>query len=164
MNANVTPPLAARGPGIRIPPPLIYLAGWGLAWLLDRRLSFEIDAAGVSWPQLVLGLVSVVTGVTLMVSGITTFARAGTPIVPHKAARALVITGPYRFTRNPIYLGFTAIYFGLALVFNQAWPVVMLPLVLAVLSLAVINREERHLHLSFGDAYDGYCQRVRRWL
>jgi protein-S-isoprenylcysteine O-methyltransferase Ste14 len=98
-----------------------------------------------------------------MYTGIATFARARTAIYPNQPARALVTTGPYRFSRNPMYLGLTAAYFGLALVLNWAWPLVLLPVVLGALSALVIDREERHLASSFGTAYTEYRRHVRRW-
>lgn len=155
---------AEHGPGVPYPPPLIFLAGWALAWVLQWRLSFEIDGAGPGVAQLALALLLASCGTALVVAGIVTFVRARTTMVPNRPARALVMGGPYRFTRNPMYLGLTAIYFGLALAFNLAWPIVLLPLVLAALTLAVIVREEGHLRAAFGDEYEIYCRSVRRWV
>jgi protein-S-isoprenylcysteine O-methyltransferase Ste14 len=72
--------------------------------------------------------------------------------------------GPYRFTRNPIYLGMTLAYAGLAVLLNLAWPLLVLPGVLVLLVLMVVRREERHLGATFGDAYRDYQRRVRRWI
>jgi protein-S-isoprenylcysteine O-methyltransferase Ste14 len=79
-------------------------------------------------------------------------------------ASHVVESGPYRFSRNPMYVGSTVGYTGLALLFNLAWPVVLLPIVLIVLTVAVILREERYMHARFGPAYETYCARVPRWL
>jgi len=155
---------ASRGPGVLVPPPLLFVAALGLAWWLDRRIEFEIDGAGVGGFQLVLGIVAIAGGLGLAYWGIGTFALAHTPILPVKPARLLVLTGPYRFTRNPMYLGLTAAYFGASLVSNMAWALVLLPLVLGLLSWLVIEREERHLLSTFGASYEQYRQRVRRWI
>ena len=155
---------ASRGPGVVVPPPLVFIAAFGLAWWLDSRLEFEIDGAGAGGVQMALGVAAIVVGLGLAYSGIATFARARTPILPVKPARLLVLTGPYRFTRNPMYLGLTTVYFGAALVLNMAWALVLLPVVLGVLTVFVIEREERYLLSAFGGGYEHYRQRVRRWI
>lgn len=153
-----------RGPAVRFPPPFVFVAGFLVAWLFDRYLGFEIDGEGPGVPQTVLGVAAIAAGAAVTFWGMATFARARTPIIPDRPARELVIRGPYRFTRNPMYVGLTALYCGLALVTNMAWPLVLLPVVLIVLTLAVIVHEERHLRDAFGAAYDDYCRRVRRWI
>jgi len=155
---------AGRGPNVRIPPPLIFVVGWLVAWLLNRARPFAIDSSGTSAWQTAVGGLALVAGLTFMFWGIVTFAALGTPIVPTRPARVLVEHGPYRFTRNPIYLGMTLAYAGLAVLLNLAWPLLVLPGVLVLLVLMVVRREERHLGATFGDAYRAYRRRVRRWL
>ena len=132
--------------------------------MLDRRVEFAIDGAGPSVIQAILGGALTILGFALMAWGILTFRRRQTPVVPVQPARVVVDEGPYRFTRNPMYLGLTVAYVGLAALTNQAWPLVMLPVVLFVVSSAIIEREEQHLRGLFGVAYDDYCSRVRRWI
>lgn len=153
-----------RGPAVPVPPPLLFVAGWIGAWLVNRRIPFAIDGAGASVAQQAIGSVLLVGGLAFMVWGMATFARSRTPVVPVRPARLVVTGGPYRFSRNPMYLGITIGYVGLAALLNQAWPLVMLPIVLVVLSGVVIEREERHLRAKFGAEYDAYAARVRRWL
>jgi len=98
-----------------------------------------------------------------MAYGIVTFVRARTSVIPDRPARQLVTWGPYRISRNPMYLSLTAAYLGIALVNNYAWPLVLLPVALAGMTI-IIKREERYLHGAFGDAYDQYCRHVRRWV
>jgi protein-S-isoprenylcysteine O-methyltransferase Ste14 len=76
----------------------------------------------------------------------------------------LVTSGPYRFSRNPMYVGLSALYLGLALLFNVAWPLALFPVVVMALFRLVIRREERYLAEAFGETYALYAQRVRRWL
>ena len=97
-----------------------------------------------------------------------TFWRARTAIIPHRPASRLVRHGPYRFTRNPMYVGLTGLYTGLALIFNVGWPLVLLPLVLVVLWGVVIQREERYLRAAFGKSTPRFsvrcgagCERLR---
>jgi protein-S-isoprenylcysteine O-methyltransferase Ste14 len=155
---------AGRGPNVRIPPPLIFVAGWIVAWLLHRARPFALDGSETSAWQTASGALALVAGLTFMFWGIVTFASLRTPIVPTRPARVLVEQGPYRFTRNPIYLGMTLAYAGLAVLLNLAWPLLVLPGVLVLLVLMVVRREERHLGATFGDAYRDYQRRVRRWI
>lgn len=153
-----------RGPDVRVPPPFVFVAGWIVAWGLSRVRTFEIDRAGPGTIQQVLGLAMLAAGLGLLAWAAATFRRANTPVVPIRPARLVVTDGPYWFTRNPMYLGLTTGYVGLALLVNQAWPLVVLPVVLVVLTIFVIKREERHLAGMFGAEYDAYRGRVRRWL
>ena len=84
--------------------------------------------------------------------------------MPHRAVSTLVDQGPYRFSRNPMYVGLAAAYTGLALVLNRLWPFAFLPLVLALIVVFVIRPEERHLEERFGDDYRAYKRRVRRFI
>jgi protein-S-isoprenylcysteine O-methyltransferase Ste14 len=77
---------------------------------------------------------------------------------------ALVTGGPYRISRNPIYLALTLVYLGLALAWGSLWPVVLLAPLLIVMRYGVIGREERYLEARFGDAYRAYRAAVRRWI
>ena len=95
---------------------------------------------------------------------LSTFVRVRTGIMPDRPARQLVTFGPYRFSRNPMFVGFSAIYVGLAVLLNMVWPLAVLPLVIAVLTLTVIRHEERYMATEFGDPYQTYCRRVRRWM
>jgi protein-S-isoprenylcysteine O-methyltransferase Ste14 len=149
---------------VRIPPPVIFLGGFVAAWFLNRLLEFTIDGAGAGWVQIGLGGLLVAAGLALVVSAGTTMTRAGTTVLPHRQATRLVTGGPFRFTRNPIYLGLTAVYLGVAALANAAWPLVLLPGVLAALTVLVIHHEERGLRAAFGPDYDEYCRHVRRWL
>lgn len=115
-------------------------------------------------PLQMAGIVLAAIGVAIVVWGAATFLRARTPIVPMHPATSMVTHGPYRFTRNPMYLGSTLAYVGLALALNTAWPLLLLPIVLVALFTFVIRREEQHLSDMFGAEYAAYKNRVRRWL
>lgn len=162
-------------PGVIAPPPLIYLgfllAGWGLAELGARPEAIE---AGFGWLAAGFGLEMAVrrgVALTLIVGGLFLdgmaaglFRRRGTAVEPWKPSTALVIEGPYRLSRNPIYLGFAITYAGLAVAMDS-WVVLILLLpCLAVVDRFVIAREERYLAVKFGAPYDAYRQKVRRWL
>jgi protein-S-isoprenylcysteine O-methyltransferase Ste14 len=155
---------AGRGPGVRFPPPILFVAGFAAAWYLDTRLEFVIDGTGPGPVQTAIGLLMLAGGLLMMAWGMKTFVYHRTPIVPISRARALVRSGPYRFSRNPMYVGLTSAYLGGALVTNMAWPLVLLPFVLVALVSFVIRKEEAYLQSEFGADYDLYCRQVRRWL
>jgi protein-S-isoprenylcysteine O-methyltransferase Ste14 len=145
-----------------IPPPLFFAVGLGIAWWLEGRWSLPMAAPSV-WLEMAGALLVVVSMVgALWAAG--RFGRAGTPLVPVKAATALVTDGPFRHSRNPMYLSLTVGYVGVSLIINTWWPLVLLPVVLLVMRLWVIAREEAYLAKRFGEKYADYCRRVRRWL
>lgn len=155
---------ASRGPDVRFPPPALFVLSWLVTWWLNTRLEFLISADGAGVLQETAGTLLAAAGLALMLWAIVTFLSNRTSVMPNRAARQLVLIGPYRWSRNPMYVGLTLADIGLALFFNQAWPLVLLPLVLLSLLTFVIAREERYLRSAFGDAYDAYCRRVRRFL
>jgi protein-S-isoprenylcysteine O-methyltransferase Ste14 len=95
---------------------------------------------------------------------VTSFRRARTSLVPVRPATALITDGPFRFTRNPLYLGLALLYLGIALWLGVLWPVVLLPALILLVQQIVILREEAYLESRFGEAYRAYRARVRRWL
>lgn len=90
--------------------------------------------------------------------------QAGTNINPLQPATSLVTTGPFRFSRNPLYLSLTLLFAGLSLILNSLWGLIALAPVLAILHFGVILREERYLEAKFGESYRQYRTQVRRWL
>jgi protein-S-isoprenylcysteine O-methyltransferase Ste14 len=111
-----------------------------------------------------LGWVLVGGGAGLFLWALRVFFLARTGIMLQKPATSLMRQGPYRWSRNPQYLAFVAIYIGAALLTNTVWPLLLLAPLLAVIIGAVIRREERYLRRTFGAAYDEYCRDVGRWL
>ena len=110
------------------------------------------------------GLPVLVLGGLLAIWGKRTLQRAGTNVDPALPATVLVVTGPFRFSRNPMYLARTLLYAGLALVMNTLWPLIALAPLLVLIQYGVIYREERYMHAKFGNAYRQYQAQVRRWL
>jgi protein-S-isoprenylcysteine O-methyltransferase Ste14 len=148
-------------PGILAPPPLIYLGGLGLGFLLEALLpSFDVPAA-IAWP---VGGALIVAGVALARAFFAALRGAGTPVDPYSTTTALVTSGPYRLSRNPGYLGMALAYAGIALLTETLWAFASLAVVLVVIDRGVIAREERYLEGKFGDEYRRYRERTRRWL
>lgn len=157
---EATPPASA---GVHFPPPFVYALGILAGWVIDRRWRWAITDHPATWRP-VLAAVLVAAWFALFISAVSRFRRAGTSIIPNKPVSAFVASGPYRFTRNPMYVSLAALYLGVALILNSWWPVVLLPVVLVVIQRTVIAREERYLRERFPVEYPAYCSRVRRWL
>jgi protein-S-isoprenylcysteine O-methyltransferase Ste14 len=154
-----------RGPDVRIPPPFFFVAGFLVGWLIDAKFLHLWPALGPTVRTVLdwLGGVLFGAGIGLSVSGFLTFRRAGTAIIPNHDASRLVRAGPYRFTRNPMYLGLSLAYVGLSIFMAVGWPLLILPIVIMVLQRLVIDREERYLTQAFGDDYRAYQREVGRW-
>lgn len=152
-----------KSPGVRFPPPLLFVGGLAVGWLLDRRVR-ALPLVGDGDVIATVGTALLAVGLSLMAWGMITFRLARTAIVPMRGASRLVERGPYRFTRNPMYTGMTLAYLGVAAILNSAWPLLALPIVLALLVRLVIRREEAYLLDAFGAEYSAYRARVRRWL
>lgn len=156
-----------KGPdhaGVFVPPPLLYVVPILAAAMLHSRRPWQI-LEGHALALTLGGFFATAIGVAIGLASVYGFQKASTTILPAgRPTTAIVQRGPYRFTRNPMYLAMAFAYVGLSLLLNNLWALVLLPLVLAVIDLAVIRREERYLAAKFGQPYRDYCARVRRWL
>jgi protein-S-isoprenylcysteine O-methyltransferase Ste14 len=148
-------------PGIRLPPPLIYLLALLLGLLLNRRLHVPFLPSGMAR---VLGWPLVGGGMVLAAWFARTMNAADTTLRTDKPVSNLVQDGPFRYSRNPGYLSLAMLYAGIAILRNALWAVLLLPLVLYVIQREVIEREERYLERTFGEEYLAYKRRVRRWV
>ena len=159
----MTSPTMRDESGIRFPPPFIYglffLAGYGL----HRVSRVTLIPGDPAWLNPVgLGLIGL--GVVVAISAALTFRRAGTHVNPTKPATTVVAHGPFRFTRNPMYLSMAVIYLGGIALLDSLWPLLLFPLTLWVIQTQIIAREEAYLERKFGSTYLDYKKRVRRWL
>jgi protein-S-isoprenylcysteine O-methyltransferase Ste14 len=149
---------------VAVKPPLLFLAALVLGYLLSRYLPIGPGLAKPNALGLTVGLIFVGLGFALAVFSVRAFRRAGTNVVPGQPATALVTTGPYRVTRNPIYIGFVLVYFGLSIVLTSVWILLLLIPVILILQRGVVLREEAYLERKFGGLYRSYASRVPRWL
>ncbi|MGH7662704.1 MAG: methyltransferase family protein [Gemmatimonadaceae bacterium] len=150
--------------GVRFPPPFLFAAGFIAGWLLHRSSPLEFIPREWQPASTVAGLLAAAAGLAFMLWAFATFLRHRTAVLPHRPASTLVRDGPYRYSRNPMYVGLTALYAGVAFVAHMLWPLILLPIVLLLLVLLVIRREERYLASAFGAEYEEYRGQVRRWL
>jgi len=142
-------------------PPIVALMFIVLAYFLGRLAPLFLTAPAT---LRYLGLAMTFIGFLLGIGAFIEFRKARTTLDPHRSARQLVTSGIYRFTRNPIYLGFLLMVIGLPLNSGLYWGIVMAPFYMMTMTRLIIEHEERYLEKKFKNQYPGYKSRVRRWL
>ena len=155
-------PSARDHANVRFFPPLAYAAP--MAAGLAVHFAFSDRFLPQGWVQLAVGLPLMAASGLLAVWGSMTMRRAGTTVGPYSSTTAIVVRGPFRFSRNPMYLSLTGLYLGIAVAVNALWVMVLLPAALVSITVGVIAREESYLERKFGTEYISYKSRVRRWL
>jgi protein-S-isoprenylcysteine O-methyltransferase Ste14 len=148
---------------VRFPPPLVFLGGI----LLGVACAYVVAPAPLPVGRtagVVAGLVLLAAGVSLAASARVLFSRTGQSPVPWKPSPELILQGPYRFTRNPMYVGLTLVQAGLGLAMNNLWIVLFALPALLTVHLIAVRPEERYLTEKFGESYTRYLSRVRRYL
>jgi protein-S-isoprenylcysteine O-methyltransferase Ste14 len=146
--------------GVIAPPPLIYLVFLGLGFALEGLLPGGDLPVAVQW----LGAAVILAGVALLISFERAFKSAGTDANPYRPSTSLATSGPYRFSRNPAYLGMAITFAGIALAADAPWALVMLVPAMLVIQYGVILREEPYLERLFGEEYLSYKRTTRRWI
>ena len=152
---------ASSGPGIRIPPPVIYVAALAIGFALNYLWPLSPLSGFLRY---VIGSVVPLVGGIIMPLVLRHFRRTGTTFDVRKPASALITEGPYRFSRNPSYVSLTLLYLGIGILLNNGWILILVAPVLLVMDLWVVRREERHLEAKFGEEFLRYKATVRRWL
>jgi protein-S-isoprenylcysteine O-methyltransferase Ste14 len=144
-----------------IHPPVIALMFIVIAYFLGRFVPLSF-----SMPTILryLGLALTFAGFLLGIGALLEFRKARTTLDPHGSAKQLVTSGIYRFTRNPIYLGFLLMVMGLPLNSGLYWGILLAPFYILMMNRLIIQNEEAYLERKFGNVYSGYTSRVRRWL
>jgi protein-S-isoprenylcysteine O-methyltransferase Ste14 len=142
-------------------PPLVYLGAIALGLVAHLAAPVRLLPPGRG---AVAGAVATAGAIALFVLSIRRFRAAGTPVPGDRPTTAIVRTGPYRFTRNPVYLSFSLLQLGLALLANSVWLLVTLVPAVALMAIVVVPREERYLAARFPVEYPAYKGAVRRWL
>lgn len=155
-----TPNKEADTPGVRVPPPLVIAGTLMVGLHLDGRLKV--------WPELMLltsgfGVLVIVSGLALIAAALGLFRGAETRAEPWRPASALVSSGVYRLSRNPMYLGMLMVYAGIATALQSVTTVLLLLPLFVGIDRLVVRREEAYLQRRFGERYDKYMLEVRRW-
>lgn len=152
-----------RGAYVRFPPPLVFLSGILLGVLCDYALVSAPVPAGRMMSAIV-GLCVLLAGVGVIVSARIHFTRTGQSPIPWKPTPALILKGPYRFTRNPMYLGMTLLEIGIGVAASNLWISLFAVPALVTVHFIAVRPEERYLSEKFGDSYRSYLAQVRRYL
>ena len=148
----------------RIPwPPLLVLLTIAAGWIAHRYvpLAWPVSFDGSSRSA---GVIAIASGLAIVAWAGIVMQRANTTILPHAAATALVSSGPFRFSRNPIYVADCLVLVGLALILGTLWIALLVPVFVGLIHWLAIRPEEHHLEAAFGQAYRDYKRRTRRWL
>ncbi len=148
-------------PDIRLKPPLVYAISLFIGLGIEQLLPLvSIPWTWRAGPAVVLiALAGLLIAPTVM-----RFRKADTTLRVRKAATTLITGGPYRYSRNPLYLALTLLYLGLGVLFSSAWVCVLVVPTLLIMNVAVVRKEEQHLETQFGEEYLRYKTAVRRWL
>ncbi len=146
---------------VQLLPPMV-LFGLLLASLtLDFFIPLPLDLGVIG---LAIGIMLALDGVLLIVWSANLFKKAGTAVPPNRPTKHIVMDGAYKFTRNPIYVGFILGHAAMVLLFDTIWLAATLPIFFIYIDRYVIPREEAYLTRKFGQTYTDYCARVKRWV
>jgi len=152
-----------RGARVRFPPPLVFAMGLA-AGLVADRYAFPLVAPVPRPIGLAGGCLVIALGVSIVASARLLFHRTGQSPIPWKPSPELLLSGPYRFTRNPMYLGVTLIQAGLGLALDNLWITAFAPLALLAVHFIAVLPEEAYLTEKFGERYREYQRSVGRYL
>ena len=144
-------------------PPLLFLGALMLALLLNAFAPMSVAPCRRSLLWLI-GTALIAIGLALSAAVVWTFRKSRTPVSLRRPTRSIVREGPYRFSRNPDYVGQVMIYLGAAVATDSWWPFFLLPLLGVAIHWGVVLREEHYLEAKFAQEYRDYKARVRRWL
>ena len=142
-------------------PPLVYLVSIAIGSLLEFAWPLAFLPHALTAP---LGILLALAGVIIFIGSVGKFRTAGTPVPGNQPTTAIVRSGPYRFSRNPIYLAFSLLHLGIAIWINSVWLLATLAAAIALMAVIVIPREEEYLERRFGAEYLDYKKSVRRWV
>jgi protein-S-isoprenylcysteine O-methyltransferase Ste14 len=163
-SAHQQPSDAATG-GVKLRPPLLFIAALLLGFALDHPLPLPVAVPrGGDLVHRMIPSALILIGIALTAAGIRNFARAGTPVPSNQPVRVLVTTGIHGWSRNPIYVGMFLLYIGVGIAVRSPWILILALPILIILRYGVVAREEAYLEHHFGDAYRHYKDRVHRWL
>jgi protein-S-isoprenylcysteine O-methyltransferase Ste14 len=142
-------------------PPL----AWGLALIAGLALHglVPLPFLPANMPAGAIGAIVFVLALALFAWAIVTITREGSNVPTNQPTTTIVESGPYRFTRNPIYLAMFLALIGFTIAFDTLWLLMTLVPFALVIRYGVVAREEAYLEHKFGDVYRRYCSRVRRW-
>jgi len=149
---------------LHVPVPWVFVLTYLVGVALERAFPLHVDDVATLPALNTAGAALFAIGAAIAAWGLITFRKARTTTVPGRTSSQLVTWGPYRFTRNPMYVGLSLAYLGEAGLLRQTWPPLLLLLTIAYLNSIVIPLEESKLKEAFAETYDQYRKTVRRWI
>ena len=141
-------------------PPVIYLGSILLGWLINKVFPMTISSG--TWFKWV-GVIFILIAIIIIALSRREFIKVNTSIRPDKSTTAIITTGPYKVSRNPLYTSLTLFHIALGIVFNNLWILFMVIPAIIMIVLGVITKEEKYLENKFGQQYLDYKSSVRRW-
>ncbi|MGD0581517.1 MAG: isoprenylcysteine carboxylmethyltransferase family protein [Bacteroidales bacterium] len=153
----------SKGPGVYIPPPLLYVLIFILALFIQRLIPIA-DALFRLGIIKAVGLIFLIIALFFLARSLRQFFQSKNTVILVKPALSLQKTGIYGISRNPMYVGLVLTYIGLTCSIGNWWNVILLPLLILIVQEYIIKREEKYLDLEFGQQYVEYKRKVRRWL
>ena len=158
---EITTSASGTGRPLLLRPPLLFATAIAAGIVLHLAWPWSFMLRALRWP---IAVMLSMAGVALFVAAIRAFDAAGTPVPGNRSTTAVVRRGPYRFSRNPIYLAFALIHLGVAASFGSWWLLVTWAVSIGVIATSIVPSEERYLEARFGSIYSAYKSSVRRWL
>lgn len=149
------------GASVRVPPPLVYAAAVAVGVVL--HLVWPLPIALASGPRVAVAFLLGLLGLALMGGAVRLFRRTGQDPKPWLPTPEIIRTGVYRFTRNPMYVGFGLLQSAIGIGWGNLWILLLVPIACAVVYVTAIRHEEAYLARKFGDTYLDYKRSVRRW-
>ncbi len=153
----------SKGPGVYIPPPLFYVLIFIVSVIIQKKIPIA-DALFQSRTLKVAGIILLILALFFLARSVRQFFQSKNTVVLIKPASSLQKTGIYGISRNPMYLGLAIVYLGISCLIGNWWNIILFPLLFLIIQEYIIKREEKYLELEFGQQYEEYRRKVRRWL
>ncbi len=153
----------SKGPGVYIPPPLFYVLIFIAAVRIQKIIPIPDQLFHLTVIK-VVGVILLISALYFSVKSLRQFFLTKNTIILIKPASSLQVTGIYRTTRNPMYVGLAILYLAITCFIGNWWNVILFPLLFFIIQEYIIKREEKYLELEFGEEYNDYKKTVRRWL
>ncbi len=153
----------SKGPGVYVPPPLFYVITFIAAVLIQGKIplsdvQFQLRITKIG------GITLLIIALFFLFRSLRQFFLSKNTIILIKPASSLQTTGIYKISRNPMYVGLAIVYLGITCLIGNWWNIILFPLLLLIVQEYIIKREEKYLELEFGNDYEEYTRKVRRWL
>lgn len=153
----------SKGPGVYVPPPLLYVLTFVIAIVIQKKISLPDKLFHLIITK-AAGVLFLIIAIFFLVKSLRQFFLTKNTVILIKPASSLQTSGIYGMTRNPMYVGLAILYLAITCFIGNWWNIILFPLLLIIVQEYIIKREEKYLQLEFGQEYEEYKTKVRRWL